>query len=627
MENVNHSSSSADDQDPPILHPPPATRKAGGWKAIKYILGNESFEKLASMSLIANITVYLSKNYNLSGIFLVNVINIWNGSSNVASLAGAFVSDAYLGKFRTLLFGSVSSLLGMETMTLTAGVDQLRPSRTCVGHTNCPQPKTWQLSILFSGLGLLSIGAGGIRPCNIAFGADQFDTKTEKGRIQLESFFNWWYFTFTVALVIALTAVVYVQTNVSWTLGFAIPTACFVFSITIFLLGRHTYVQVKPEGSVFTNMLKVINAACRKHGARDQLSSGKSYFDPDMTGYDADQMTKLPHTNRFRFLDKAAIIVDPNELNIHGMPKNGWRLCSIQQVEQLKCLLAVMPVWVSGVGTFIVMDQQNTFGVLQTLQMNRSIGTHFKFPPGWMNIISMLALSAWIYIYERIYIPQMRRITGEAKRLTTKQRINIGIVMSILCMLVSGIVEEHRRNSALKHGSYVSPVTFALLLPQFCLSGLTEAFSAIAIMEFFTMQLPDSMRTVAGAIFFLCLSVSSYLGALVVNIIHKVTKETSKVPWLGGHDLNNIRLDYYYYFIAVMGALNFVYFNFFASQYVSSRNDLGSEGREVLLENPVARGHSTDLSECNSNVMDKEKGTLEMNIDTVSVHQHSTMNE
>ena len=63
------------------------------------------------MSLISNITVYLTTKYNLSGIFVVNVVYIWNGSSNIASLAGAFVADAYLGRFRTLLFGSIASLL------------------------------------------------------------------------------------------------------------------------------------------------------------------------------------------------------------------------------------------------------------------------------------------------------------------------------------------------------------------------------------------------------------------------------------------------------------------------------------------------------------------------------------
>ncbi|KAK4568377.1 hypothetical protein RGQ29_003959 [Quercus rubra] len=259
MEIMTHSASLQ--QDPPTHPAPPpkaSTRKAGGWKAIKYIIGNESFEKLASMSLISNITVYLTTKYNLSGIFVVNVVYIWNGSSNIASLAGAFVADAYLGRFRTLLFGSIASLLGMGTMTLTAAIHQLRPP-TCDGRhqSHCPHPKSWQLAFLFIALAFLSLGAGGIRPCNIAFGADQFDISTKKGRSQLESFFNWWYFSFTIALVVALTAVVYIQTNFSWVLGFAIPTACLAVSITIFLLGCHTYFFKKPQGSIFADIAKV----------------------------------------------------------------------------------------------------------------------------------------------------------------------------------------------------------------------------------------------------------------------------------------------------------------------------------------------------------------------------------
>ncbi|EPS58521.1 hypothetical protein M569_16293 [Genlisea aurea] len=83
----------------------------GGWRAIRYILGNESFEKLASMSLIANITVYLRTKYNLSGIILVNIVTIWSGTTNVSSIGGAILSDAFLGRFRTLLFGTICSLL------------------------------------------------------------------------------------------------------------------------------------------------------------------------------------------------------------------------------------------------------------------------------------------------------------------------------------------------------------------------------------------------------------------------------------------------------------------------------------------------------------------------------------
>ncbi|KAK4844375.1 hypothetical protein QYF36_019430 [Acer negundo] len=583
-------SPSSVNQDPP----PPDTcaRKPGGWRAVKYILGNESFEKLASMSLVGNLTVYLQSKYHIGGVFVVNIVSIWSGSSNIASLAGAFISDTYFGRFRTLLYGSIASLLGMGTMTLTAGIPQLRPP-TCTVPTDCPQPKAGQFACLFAGLGLLAIGAGGIRPCNIGFGADQFDTKTAKGRAQLQSFFNWWYFSFTVSLVIALTIVVYIQTNVSWVLGFAIPTACFVVSITVFLVGCHTYILVKPQGSVFSDMARVITAALRKR--RLGVGPESQFYDPPLiTSDQSHEKTKLKRTNRFKFFDKAAIITDPSELHSQeNKPKNGWRLCSVQQVEELKCFIAIFPVWVSGVLCFIPMDQHNTFGVLQALQMDRSIGSNFKIPPAWLNLVTMTSLSIWIFIYEGIYIPLSRKLTKKEKRLSMQQRIKIGMIMSILCMIVSGVVEKFRRNSALKHnnGSFVSPISVMFLSPQLVFSGLTEAFASVSIMEFFTMRMPESMRTVAGAIFFLSLSITSYTSALIVNIIHAATKNNER-PWLGGHDLNKNRLEYYYFTIAALGTVNLLYFIFYASKYAD-------------LENTISR-NSRNLSKSDS--MDEEKG-------------------
>lgn len=74
-----------------------------------------------------------------------------------------------------------------------------------------------------------------------------------------------------------------------------------------------------------------------------------------------------------------------------------------------------------------------------------------------MTLTSMLALSIRIFIYEQVYIPRAQKIAGREKRLTTKRRIKIGILMSILCMLVAGIVEKTHRKSVLKNGSFVAP--------------------------------------------------------------------------------------------------------------------------------------------------------------------------
>lgn len=63
------------------------------------------------MSLIANMTVYLRTKYNMDGILLINVVSIWGGSSSLTAIPGALLSDTYLGRFRTLLYGSIASFL------------------------------------------------------------------------------------------------------------------------------------------------------------------------------------------------------------------------------------------------------------------------------------------------------------------------------------------------------------------------------------------------------------------------------------------------------------------------------------------------------------------------------------
>lgn len=428
-------------------------------------------------------------------------------------------------------------------------------------------------------------------------GADQFDTRTKKGKAQLESFFNWWYLLFTVALLVALTLVVYVQNNISWAIGFAIPTACFACSIFIFLIGYPTYTLKKPQGSIFIDNAKVVSAAINKRKVNLKLATQTcSIYNPssDEELGGGEVMEKTVLTKRLKFFNRAAVIIDPSELDDQGKPKNEWRLCSIKNVEQLKCVVGIMPVWCSGVGCFMVMDQQTTFGVLQAIQMSKTVGSNFQIPPAWMGMSSMIALAVWILIYEQIFIRYTKKHMKTEKRLSISARIKIGIVMSILCMLVAGIVEGKRRGAARKQGTFTAPLGVQLLLPQFILSGLTEAFAAVAVMEFFTTRMPEHMRSVSGSVFFLSLSIASYLNSLILTITQTVTGRKGKTPWLNGNDLNEEKLDNYYFLIAGLAALNFFYFVFFSQKYVASGTpiSLGEEGlMQETAENKAIPDH------------------------------------
>ena len=187
---------------------------------------------------------------------------------------------------------------GMLVLTLTAAISTLHPPE-CTTHDegSCSGPTSWQMVVLLSSFGLLIIGASGIRPCNLAFGADQFNPNTESGRKGINSFFNWYYFTFTFAVMVSITVIVYVQADVNWAIGLAIPTFLMFLSCTFFFIGTRMYVIVKPEGSPLTSISQVIVAAIKKRNLELPAQPWLSMFNhvPAST-----INSRLPYTEQFR---------------------------------------------------------------------------------------------------------------------------------------------------------------------------------------------------------------------------------------------------------------------------------------------------------------------------------------
>lgn len=190
----------------------------------------------------------------------------------------------------------------MLTVTLTAWLPELHPPQ-CTKQMQklgqCIGPTKAQLGILIMGLGFLSVGSGGVRPCSIPFGVDQFDPTSDEGRKGINSFFNWYYTTFTVILLFTQTVVVYIQDSVSWVIGFGMPTLCMLFSIILFFIGTKIYVHVKAEGSPLSGIFQVLSAAYKKRGIKLPLDSevGPIFYDPPLKGI---VLTKLPLTNNYR---------------------------------------------------------------------------------------------------------------------------------------------------------------------------------------------------------------------------------------------------------------------------------------------------------------------------------------
>lgn len=177
---------------------------------------------------------------------------------------------------------------------LTAAISKLHPPH-CAAHNTGPTP--WQLAFLLAGFSLQAIGAGGIRPCSLAFGADQFDPATKSGKRGIRSFFNWYYFTFTFAVIISVTFIIYVQSKISWVIGFLIPTCLMFIGCALFFLGSRYYVKVKPEGSPLVSVAQVMVAATKKRRSKlpDNMQFNLFNYIPSTSN-----TSKLPRTDQFR---------------------------------------------------------------------------------------------------------------------------------------------------------------------------------------------------------------------------------------------------------------------------------------------------------------------------------------
>lgn len=278
-----------------------------------------------------------------------------------------------------------------------------------------------------------------------------------------------------------------------------------------------------------------------------------------------------------------------DQINPDGSPADPWRLCSMQQVEEVKCLLRVLPIWASQIIYFVAIVQQQTYAVFQAVQSDRRLGnSNFKIPAATYVVFLMLSLTCFIPIYDRVIVPFLRRVRGKEGGITILQRIGIGMFLSVITMLVSAVVEEHRRTIALTQPTLgvaprkgaISSMSASWLIPQFTLGGLTEAFASIGLVEFYYKQFPENMRSIAGSLFYCGLAGSSYFSSLLILIVHSATKGASTGNWLP-EDLNKGRLDYFYYTIACLGVLNLGYFLLCARWYKYKGNE---DSLELELE-------------------------------------------
>lgn len=486
-----------------------------------------------------------------------NTVTNFVGTIFLLSLLGGFLSDSYLGSFWTMLIFGFVELSGFILLAVQAHVPELRPPdcTSTVGDGVCEQATGYRALIFYGALYLVALGSGCLKPNIISHGADQFGKRQSK---KLSTFFNCAYFAFCSGELVALTVLVWVQTHSGMDVGFGVSAAAMAVGLVCLISGSFAYRNSPPRGSIFTPIAQVFVAAVHK---RKQISPSNPEMLHRTNTINANAVT-LIHTEKFRFLDKACVKSTDDDSG--GDDESPWRLCSVSQVEQVKVLLSVVPIFACTIIFNTILAQLQTFSVQQGTSMNTSLTPNFHIPPASLQAIPYMMLIFVVPLYETAFVPLARRLTGRESGISPLQRVGTGLFIATFSMVSAAIIERRRRVSASESNQILSIFWIA---PQFLIFGLSEMFTAVGLIEFFYKQSVQGMQSFLTAMTYCSYSFGFYLSSLLVSLVNRVTSTGGGGGWLSNNDLNKDRLDLFYWLLAALSLFNFFNFLFWSRWY------------------------------------------------------------
>jgi peptide/histidine transporter 3/4 len=155
------------------------------------------------------------------------------------------------------------------------------------------------------------------------------------------------------------------------------------------------------------------------------------------------------------------------------------------------------------------------------------------------------------------------------------QRIGSGMFISVVAMIVAALVEMKRLKTAQEHGlvdlpNVTIPMSVWWLIPQYVLFGVAEAFTMVGLQEFFYDQVPSDLRSVGLSLYLSIFGVGSFLSSFLISIIEKATGGNGRYSWFA-NNLNRAHLDYFYWLLAGLSAVQLVAYVCFAKSYIYNR--------------------------------------------------------
>lgn len=183
----------------------------------------------------------------------VGISHLFIACIYILPVIGAWLADQFLGRYKCILYISLFYCLGHGTLAMTDLTHDVELQRI----------------IFFSGLALIAIGAGGIKPCVSAFVGDQMQGQSQQDMTRMYAAFYW---SINLGSFFSMILIPIIRINFGYSWAFGIPGIFMALATLIFYLGRAQYIHTAPAqphfiASLVYRLRHGINAATAKFGA------------------------------------------------------------------------------------------------------------------------------------------------------------------------------------------------------------------------------------------------------------------------------------------------------------------------------------------------------------------------
>jgi len=495
-------------------------------RQIPYIIGNEGCERFSFYGMRNILTPFLVGSLLLAypeadrpgmakDVFHSFVIGVY-----FFPLLGGWIADRWFGKYNTVLWFSLVYSIGQFMLAFS---------------TDSPMA-------FYTGLGLIALGSGGIKPLISSFVGDQFDQSNKHlAKIAFDSFY--WIINFG-SLFASLFMPIFLR-DYGPKIAFGIPGVLMLVATLIFWIGRDKYVRIAPAPSNPDSFMRVARTAL--------LASRPGGGRPGLVVACIGMLLALV---ALAYAPKLGLVTGLCLALVLGLAGGG--IGAGMQLERargahpddavdgVRAVLRLLIVFALTTPFWSLFDQKASTWVLQGAEMVK---------PGWFEPAQMQALNPALVMLlipfnNLVLYPALRRFGIEP---TALRRMTAGIAFSGFAWIVAGLLQLQIDGG--------TPTSIVWQVLPYALLTLGEVLVSATGLEFAYSQAPPSMKGVLMSFWLLAVTVGN-LWVLLANL--SVRNESVIAPILAtGISVTAFQM----FFFAGFALLAAVVFGLYAMRY------------------------------------------------------------